>query len=232
MRAAYYGLITEVDEHIGRVIAYLKETGQYDNTLIVFTCDHGEMLGDHYMLGKMGFFDESFHIPMIVRDPSPEADQTRGKIVDKFTETIDTMPTILDWIGAEVPRACDGHSLLPFLYGDTPDDWRAEVHFEYDFRTYYRAADRRVLDLHVDQCSLAVIRDERYKYVHFDALPALFYDLTDDPHQFVNRADDPAYAARILEYAQKMLSWRLRYADRTLTAYSSTPKGLVDRRYA
>lgn len=231
MRAAYYGLISEVDEHVGRVVNFLKETGQYENTLIVFTCDHGEMLGDHHMLGKMGFFDESFHIPMIVRDPSPNADSTRGTIVDKFTETIDTMPTILEWLGAEVPRACDGKSLIPFLHGETPENWRTEVHFEYDFRTHYRAADRRVMDLHVDQCSLAVIRDEKYKYVHFDALPALFYDLTDDPHQFQNRANDPAYAAKVLEYAQKMLSWRLRFADRTLTAYTSTPKGLVDRRY-
>ena len=73
MRAAYYGLITEVDDHVGRVLAFLRETGQYDDTLIVLTCDHGEQLGDHHLLGKLGYFDESFRIPLIVRDPSPEA---------------------------------------------------------------------------------------------------------------------------------------------------------------
>ena len=98
-RAAYYGLISEIDDHVGRVIGYLKASGQYDNTLIVFTCDHGEQLGDHHLLGKLGYFDESFRIPLIIRDPSPEADTSRGRIVEQFTETIDVMPTILAWLG-------------------------------------------------------------------------------------------------------------------------------------
>ena len=81
----------------------------------------------------------------------------------------------------------------------------------------------------MDQCSLAVIQDARYKYVHFDALPPLFFDLAADPGQLDNRAADPAYASRVLEYAQKMLSWRLHHADRTLTGWSASPEGLVDR---
>ena len=159
MRTAYYGMISEVDDHLGRVIGYLKETGQYDNTLIVFTCDHGEQLGDHHLLGKLGYFDESFRIPLVIRDPSPEAVSSYGRIVDQFTETIDVMPTILTWVGAEVPRACDGRSLLPFLYGETPADWRTEVHYEFDFRTSFGSARDNVLNLHVDQCGLAVIQD-------------------------------------------------------------------------
>ena len=115
MRAAYYGLITEVDDYVGRVLAFLRETGQYDDTLIVLTCDHGEQLGDHHLLGKLGYFDESFRIPLIVRDPSPEARASRGRIVDAFTETIDVLPTILEWVGQPVPRPCDGASLRPFL---------------------------------------------------------------------------------------------------------------------
>ena len=81
--------------------------------------------------------------------------------------------------------------------------------------------------LTVDQCGMSIIRDADYKYVHFDALPPLFFDLKDDPNQFRNLADDPAYTGRVLEYAQKMLSWRLHHADRTLTGYSSSPKGLL-----
>ena len=230
MRTAYYGMISEVDDHLGRVIGYLKETGQYDHTLIVFTCDHGEQLGDHHLLGKIGYCDESFRIPLVIRDPSPAAVSSRGRIVDQFTETIDVMPTILAWLGMEVPHACDGRSLLPFLHGETPADWRTEVHYEFDFRTSFGSARQSVLNLHVDQCGLAVIRDNRYKYVHFDALPPLFFDLEADPGQFHNRACDPACAPRVLEYAQKMLSWRLHYADRTLTGYSASPEGLLDRR--
>jgi arylsulfatase A-like enzyme len=232
MRTAYYGLISEVDAHLGQVIGYLKETGQYDQTLIVFTCDHGEQLGDHHLLGKLGYFDESFRIPLVIRDPSPEAAVSRGRIVEQFTETIDVMPTILEWVGADIPRACDGRSLRPFLHGDTPAEWRTEVHYEYDFRTSYNDVQERVLGLPIDQCSLAVIQDTMYKYVHFDALPPLFFDLTADPGQFHNLADDPAYTSRVLAYAQKMLSWRLQHADRTLTGYSASPSGLVDRRSA
>lgn len=229
MRAAYYGLISEVDDHVGRVLDFLRETGQWDDTLIVLTCDHGEQLGDHHLLGKIGYFDESFRIPLIVRDPSALADGARGRIVDAFTETIDVMPTILEWVGAPVPRPCDGVSLAPFLRGETPAGWRTEAHYEFDFRTYFTEARERALGLHVDQCSLAVVQDARYKYVHFDALPPLFFDLAADPEQLVDRAADPAYASRVLEYAQKMLSWRLHHADRTLTGWSASPDGLVDR---
>ncbi len=73
------------------------------------------------------------------------------------------------------------------------------------------------------------MQDENYKYVHFAALPPLFFDLKDDPGQFVNRATDPAYATRMGEYAAKMLNWRLGFAERTLTGYRATPKGLEVR---
>lgn len=229
MRAAYYGLISEVDDHVGRVMAYLKASGQYDNTLIVFTSDHGEQLGDHHLLGKLGYLDESFRIPLIIRDPSPAAQAGRGRIVDQFTGTIDVMPTILSWVGHTVPRACDGQSLLPFLHGVTPATWRSAIHYEFDFRPSFRGLHQRVLGLPPDQCGLAVVRDQHYKYVHFDALPPLFFDLQDDPGQFHNRAQDPAYTTRVLAYAQHMLTWRLHYADRTLTGYSASPEGLVER---
>src|SRR3546814_8151295 len=104
MRATYFGLMTEIDDHLGRAFDFLKQTGQWDDTLIVFTCDHGEQLGDHYLLGKIGYFDASFRIPMIIRNPDRPADATRGEIVDRYTETRDTIPPILEWIGAEIPR--------------------------------------------------------------------------------------------------------------------------------
>jgi arylsulfatase A-like enzyme len=231
MRATYYGLMSEIDDQLGRVFAYLEETGQWDDTLIVFTCDHGEQLGDHHLLGKIGYFDQSYRIPLIVCDPSTEADATRGRIVERFTETIDTMPTILEWLDAEIPRQCDGHSVLPFVRGDgeAPADWRREVHYEYDFRDIFYSKPETALGLHMDQCSLAVVQDERYKYVHFAALPPLFFDLQNDPGQLNNRADDPACAALMRDYAQKMLSWRLAHADKTLTGYRATPRGLERR---
>ena len=229
MRATYCGLMSEIDDHLGRVFAYLEETGQWDDTLIVFTCDHGEQAGDHYLLGKIGYFDESYRIPMIIRDPRADANISRGTIVENFTETIDTLPTILEWLGLPVPRQCDGRSLLGFCQGEPPSHWRTEVHYEFDFRDLWYTKPETGLGVPMDRCSLAVVQDESYKYVHFAALPPLFFDLKDDPGQFVNRAADPAYASRLAEYAAKMLSWRLGFADRTLTGYRATPRGLEVR---
>jgi arylsulfatase A-like enzyme len=81
----------------------------------------------------------------------------------------------------------------------------------------------------MDQCSLCVVQDERYKYVHFAALPPLFFDLAADPHQFRNLAEDPAHAGLVKHYAQRALSWRLSHAERTLTGFRATPAGLENR---
>lgn len=231
MRATYYGLMTEIDDQLGRVFAYLKETGQWDDTLIVLTSDHGEQLGDHHLLGKIGYFDQSYHIPMLIRDPSRAADGTRGTQVDHFTETIDTMPTLLDWLGQPTPRACDGRSLLPFVHaGAAPADWRTEVHYEYDFRDIFYSRPETALGLKMDECALAVVQDENWKYVHFAASAPLFFDLRRDPSQLDSVAGQPEYAAQQLVYAQKMLNWRLQHAERTLTGYAASPQGLRCRR--
>ena len=225
MRATYFGMMTEVDDQLGRVLAWLDETGQWDETLIVFTSDHGEQLGDHHLLGKVGYFDESFRIPLVIKAPG----QAGGAIVDAPTESIDVMPTMLDWLGAPIPNAVDGRSVMPFVRGEVQPNWRTELHYEYDFRDIHYSQPETALGLGMEDASLCVVQDEAGKYVHFAALPPLFFDLKADPHQFHNVAGDPAYAARVRDYAQRALSWRLRHADRTLTNYRSTPGGLQKR---
>ncbi len=230
LRATYYGMITQVDDQIGHILAHLKATGEDRHTLVIFTCDHGEMLGDHYMWGKDGYFDQSFHIPLIIHDPLPSADAGRGRIVDEFSESIDVMPTILDWLGLEVPVQCDGRSLLPFLKGEMPGGWRQEAHWEFDFQDPVGQRAETSLGLGSDQCSLAVLRGRRYKYVHFAALPPLLFDLDKDPDELVDRAADPAYREALLACAGKMLSWRMIHADRTLTSRFVTPNGVIERK--
>jgi arylsulfatase A-like enzyme len=228
VRATYYGLITQADQGIGRLIQHLKDSGEYDQTLIVFTVDHGEMLGDHWLWGKEGWHDAIYHVPLIIRDPRPNA--ARGRVVDSFTEAVDLMPTILDWLGLEVPLQCDGRSLIPFLDGATPADWRGEAHWEFDFRDIPNQVPEQALGLTSDQCNLAVIRDGAWKYVHFAALPPLLFDLRADPAEFVNRAEDPACREVALDYARKMLSWRMEHAERTLARTHLTAAGPVERR--
>ena len=207
MRAAYFGLIAEVDLHVGRIIDQLKSSGQYDNTLIIFTSDHGEMLGDHYVWGKEIYFDQSFHLPLIIRDPSPAADGVRGQRITELSEAIDIMPTILNFLDQPIPRNCDGASLIPLLRAASgPSNWRREVFFEHDFRNVRTQHAETVLGIASDQCSYAVIRDKAYKYIHFAALPPLLFDIVADPGETHNLATDPAMMPTLLHYAQRMLN--------------------------
>ncbi len=228
VRATYYGMMSEVDAQVGRLIDHLKSTGEYDRTLIVFCSDHGEQLGDHWLFAKYSYFDQAFHIPLILRDPRSEADAGRGRVVEAFTENVDVMPTILDCLGAKVPAECDGESLLPFCRGETDPAWRREAHWAYDFRDVVDQKIERALGLTSDQCTMNVIRDARYKYVHFTALPPLFFDREEDPEEFRNLAEDPAYRGLVLEYAQKMLSWRMAHEERRWANTKLTPDGPVE----
>ena len=226
MRAVYFGLIAEVDAQIGRLLAHLERTGELDETLIVFTSDHGEMLGDHWAWGKGGWFDASNHIPLIIRDPrAPPV--ARGRVVDAFTESIDLMPTLLDWLGLETPHEASGHSLAPWLAGTTPNAWRDAAFWEFDFRDPRSQTAERHLGLTSDQCTLNVIRDLAYKYVHFTALPPLLYDLAADPGELSNLAGRPEMAPVIARYAQRLLSHRMLHAERSLANTMLTPMGVV-----
>ena len=124
-KAVYLGLITEVDKNLGKIFDLLKETGQWEDTLIIFTSDHGEQLGDHHLWGKGGCFDSSWHIPLILRNPKIPA--SHGITVSAFSEHVDITPTILAWLDQEIPLAMDGRSLLPNLQAERPQDWKTEV---------------------------------------------------------------------------------------------------------
>lgn len=219
-RATYYGLISELDAQIGRLLDYLATSGEDQHTLVVFTSDHGEHLGDHYLWGKHGYFDEAYHIPLIIRDPEGQP----GQVVEHFSEAVDIMPTLLAWLGMPVPLQCDGESLLPWLRAQPPSRWRDAAHWEFDFRQV--RAEQQPLGLTADQCQLAVLRDDDYKYVHFPDLPPLLFDLREDPQQGHNLADDPGYIRQVRDYAQRMLSWRMRQADRRLANRQAGAEGI------
>ncbi len=228
VRATYWGMISEVDRQIGRLVEGLKAAGAWDDTLIVLTSDHGEMMGDHWTLGKFGYFDQAYHIPLIIRDPRhPEG---CGGRVTAFTEAVDVLPTVLEAAGAEREGPADGVSLQPFLRGATPAAWRREAHWEFDFREVASGRSQAALGLDLDDCSLAVIRDERYKYVHFAGLPPLLFDLQQDPDELHNVVEDVNYQAVRVTMAEKLLAWRSRHLDRTLTGLSLTPGGPYDAR--
>ncbi|OLP50763.1 phosphonate monoester hydrolase [Allorhizobium taibaishanense] len=214
IRATYYGMIAEVDAQFGRIVTALKESGDWDRTVIVFTSDHAEMLGDHWMLGKGGVYDGSYHVPLVIRDP--QAKLSHGRTVEAFTSATDLMPTLTERMGVTALNHQDGASLAPWLAGETPADWRDHAFFEFDFRDVVGNSVETAFGLKSSQCNLSVIRDQNFKYVHFAGLPPLLFDLKADPGELVNLAEDPAYLSTRLHYAEKLLSLRAEHLDQTL----------------
>jgi len=242
VRATYWGNMAEVDDQLGRLFEHLDRGGWGDDTLVVLTADHGDQMGDHWLLEKLGWWDESYHVPLIVVDPSPEADATRGTAVTAFTESVDVMPTICTWMAAEVPVACDGRELQQFLHtassggggvapvAGVPDGWRTEAHWQWDFRDPVNHQFEDAFGLTMEQCTMDVIRGHDHKYVHIGDGTTLFFDLSDDPDQLHDRAADPGVAGRLAEAAGRLVSWRMRHMDRTLTGHKVTRRGLMERR--
>ena len=213
LMAQYYGMISEVDFQLGRVWSALERSGQWDNTLIVVTADHGEQLCDHGLVQKAGYFEQSYHVLGLIRDP--RADTVRGAGIEAFTENIDIFPTLCEAMGIEVPVQCDGAPLTPFLRGEAPPWWREAAHWEYDWR-FGRIGDGPhpwPWDRRLERQTLSVRRDQTHAYVHFGDGSWLCFDLERDP-TWRTLTDDPAVA---LTKAQALLTWRAVHADRTLT---------------
>jgi arylsulfatase A-like enzyme len=227
LRAIYLGLATEVDAHFGRIISFLKETDQYDDTLVVLVADHGEMLGEHHLWGKQNPYEASYHIPLIIRDPHNPAQH--GQTVEAFTESIDVTPTILDLIGQKVPAGMNGVSLRPYLEGRTPEVWRDCVHMELEYgEPNELTLCQQATGVSTHEANIAILREERFKLIHFNGgLAPLLFDLDNDPHELQDLAADPAHAPTLLRLTQKLLSHRMKYANRTLADVRITAKGAV-----
>lgn len=116
-RAAYYGLVTQVDYNIGRVLAALQDGGDLQEAMIIFTSDHGEFLGDHRLGNKIFFHDVSAKVPLIVRTPRSWGDQGRGEVLDDLVVHADLLPTLLSAAGGGVPAGIDGRDLLARMRG-------------------------------------------------------------------------------------------------------------------
>ncbi len=222
LRAVYLGLAAEVDHHLGRIVTWLDDTDQGDDTLIVITSDHAEMLGDQGYWGKDAPFIGAHHVPLIICDPTRKG--RRGKQVTTLTESVDIAPTILDWVGAPVPRAMDGGSLLPFLERERVEGWWQTAFTELDYSnpkspTRYEKA----WGMDATQTNAAIIRDPRWTYIHFNAgQPPLLFDRDADPDETHNLANDKAAMPQIARMQSAMLDLRMRRANQRLTGHAFT----------
>ena len=183
VKACYYAMIEHIDHEIGRVMEVLEETGQADNTIIIYTSDHGDLLGDHGLLYKgCRFYEGLVHVPLIISWP----ERWRGiKNSEALVELVDLPPTILQAVGEKIPEYMQGQSLVPILNGDqNPHQFKPHVVSE-----YYDAVDLP------DGTHATMYFDGRYKSViyHGHDLGEL-YDLEQDPRECCDLWNDESSA--------------------------------------
>ncbi|MDA9008865.1 sulfatase-like hydrolase/transferase [Alphaproteobacteria bacterium] len=214
MIGAYMGLIKQIDDHLGRLFKHMEERGLADDTMIIMSSDHGDYLGDHWMGEKDLFHDCSVKVPLIVYDPSSEADATRGKVSDVLVEGIDLIPTFIDYYGGKQhPHVLEGKSLAPILAGEA-ENLRDYVISEFDYVT--REA-RVTLDVSVEDARLVMCADKRWKYVHAESFRPMLFDLVNDPNELKDLGDssDAEHVAVRRLMFERISSWALQHHNRT-----------------
>lgn len=193
--ASYYALITKIDEEIGRVIKHLKETGQYDNTVIFYTADHGDFAGEHGLfLKNLGIYESIHRIPFLLKWPGGAV----GTTCDELTESVDWYPTLCELCDIPQPEGRDGRSLVPVIAGKKP-------------------GSEAIICEH--QSSTA-IRTKAHRLVYYtDMETGELYDRRNDPGELNNLWNHPDYAAVRMELMQQVLDYHMSYTRKTDAAY-------------
>jgi arylsulfatase A-like enzyme len=209
---AYMGLIKQIDDQLGVLFRFLEEQGLADSTMIVFTSDHGDYLGDHWLGEKDLFHDCSAKVPLLIYDPLPEANVTRGTVCDRLVEAIDLAPSFVEYFGGAVkPHVMEGRSLLPLLRGEAPSDWRDFAFSEYD---YSMLEARQLINRAPGECRLFMVFDGRWKMIHAPGMRPMLYDLETDPREVVDLGADPAFEAERQRLTQALFDWALKDHNR------------------
>ena len=176
----YLRCVASVDDNVGRMLAYLDETGLAENTLVVYSSDQGFYLGEHGLYDKRWMYEESLRMPLIMRWPTKIPPGTK---VEKLTQNIDFAPTFLQATGTPVPEDMHGRSLLPLLAGDVPEDWRSAIYYH-----YYEKGEHNV-------ARHEGVRTARYKLIHYYDLDQWeLFDLHQDPQELRSVYDNSTYA--------------------------------------
>ena len=199
--ADYYACITGLDHHIGRIFEQLKKSGQWDNTIIIFSADNGLSMGDHGLFGKQNLYEfGGMHVPLVVAGPGIEKCRSEA-----FVYLMDLFPTLAEFAGATIPDGVEGKSIVPLLTGK-----QAKVRDV--LYTAYRGCQR-------------AIRDDRWKLIRYPLVDRTqLFDLQADPLELNNLADEPEHAAKIAELTTLLTKEMASYADTfPLTVANSKP---------
>jgi arylsulfatase A-like enzyme len=200
----YYAYCTWLDDLFGQILERLEASGQAENTLVLYCSDHGDYCGDHGLFAKgIPCFQGAYRVPAVARWPAGIAGP--GRRVEAFVSLADFAPTLIELAGQPLGRRFSGASLLPFLRGEAPPAWRDVIHTQCNgVELYY--------------CQRSVMtREAKYTFNGFDRDE--LYDLRHDPHELVNLADNPAYAALQRELVGQMWRFACQEGDTLINPY-------------
>jgi arylsulfatase A-like enzyme len=200
-RYGYFRLIEKVDQQIGQILSSLRTLNLEENTIVVFTSDHGEMAGSHELSNKMVLYEESIKVPFIIKTPQA---QKPGRINDNLVSTgLDLLPTLCDFANIPAPDGLPGKSLAPFLLNEYPDNWRDQLVIQSQFVDQSYGINGRALIK--DQYKYAVYSDGQNREQVFD--------LKKDPYEQVNLAKESRYSEILNNYRQTLYQWLVANKD-------------------
>ena len=174
----YLGLVKQLDDQLGRLFQFMEDHGSYDQTLIVFTSDHGDYLGDHWLGEKDCFHEPSVKIPVIIRDPSSKANSSRGLRSTAIVESVDLIPTFIEALGGTFPdHILEEQSLKPMLHSEPTKSVREYAISEYDYSV---APISSLLNSDPRKARIYMVATKRWKYIHTPGYRPVLFDLQED----------------------------------------------------
>ena len=198
--AAYYAVIEHLDEQVGRILEALKSTGQAENTVVIFSSDHGLAIGSHGLRGKQNMYEHTIGVPLMIGGPG----LPRGTRCDAQVYLRDLFPTACELAGVPVPATVEGQSLLPLLKG------KEKALYPRVFG-YFRDVQR-------------MVRDDRWKLIHYPQIKKhQLFDLRDDPAELKDLADDPRHAATRDGLRGHLEAWQKQVGDPLLRTSGQSP---------
>lgn len=190
--AKYYGDVSLIDDCVGRVLKTIKDRGLEDNTIFIFSTDHGDALGSHKHFEKAGtMYDEIFKIPLIIRGPSK---WVKSRLSHEFVRLMDLMPTMVDWAGGDLPINLDAISMMTLLAGDISPIWPDSVYTEHHGEVWGYQTQR-------------MVRTLDWKYVYCPHDMDELYDLSNDPFEMRNLINDSKQKEILDEMRARLIGW-------------------------
>jgi len=210
--AKYWGLVTQVDRSVGAVLAKLRELGLYDNTIVVFTSEHGKQMGEHGLWRKTVMYESSSRVPWIIKAPG-----VQPRVVDAAVSQIHLVPTLLDLMGKSPVQSLPGRSLVPVMQGAARD--YGDVFLQWNPPSSFKVPDRVAgfspedVKQAVGEHTRAVITQDGWKLCLSDVDRAQLFNLQKDPYESANLFYTDEYRESVKSLSEKILTWQRETAD-------------------